>query len=124
MKAIFAFILIASFGAVRSFAGTDWWLVPTTDFLHLEEMNSYNMYTLGLRSDASATYQIKNTSGVNPCTCSQLNLTPPVGKENRWLGILMTAITTSQPLVVYGNCANGILDIDAKQSTGRLTMGN
>lgn len=103
----------------QAFGGTGWHKVSTSDFRRLEEINGSTKVILA-RPWGAAEVSIAQPDGSSPCSCGQLELTPPAGKESRWLAILLSALATGQTLYVYGNCQNGVMDVDGRNSTGRL----
>lgn len=116
-------LALAAATAVPALAGTDWWKIHTTDFYRVEQMNSSTLIAVGLKYPLTS-ITIYNLDNGNPCTCGQVNLTPPTGKESKWLNILLTAISTGRDVYVYGNCASSVVDADAVNSTGRIQLAD
>ena len=117
---LFVFLSMA---VTSAFAGTDWWRIHTQDFFRVEQMTLSTKIVVAPKWGI-VSLTIYNTDGVNPCTCSQIELTPPAGKESRWMNIVMTAVSTGKDLIIYGNCASAILDVDAVNSTGRIQLAD
>lgn len=122
-RLLFAFLAVA---ATSSFAGTDWWRIHTSDYYRVEQINSSTKIVLALKIGVNSVtiYNIDGSANGNPCSCAQIELTPPVGKESRWMNIVMTAVSTGRDLIIYGNCASTVLDVDAVNSTGRIQLAD
>ena len=102
-----------------------WFILHTTDFNHLEQINSSTLITLAVRYDAPSPYYIYRYDSPTSYRANQVNMTPPVGKEMQWLSILTTAISTGQDLMVSGDWDSvyQVVNADAVHGIGRLSLG-
>lgn len=109
-------------GAIsQSMAGNGWWTISTSDFYRLEPMSNPSLLTLNLAWYRPA-ITVNGPDGLGNCVVSQVNLTPPLGKENQWMSLLLSGIATGKRLSIYGNCADASIDVDGKNSNGRVAL--
>src|SRR4051812_28847949 len=101
-----------------------WYVIKTADFNHLEQMPASSLITLAVRTGAASPYYIQRADAAATSKCNQLNFTPPVGKENMWLTILLTAVSSGQDLTIAGDCdePSGTVNVDGRNG-GRLQLG-
>jgi hypothetical protein len=118
-------IVIALFIGAPISSFSYWYVIRTADFNRIEQSNTSTTITLAVRSAAAAPYYIQRADVSSTNKCNQINFTPPVGKENMWLSMLLTAVASGQDLTIAGDCdePSGQVNVDGRNG-GRLTLGN
>jgi archaellin len=103
--------ILMTFVSVFSQTNPGWYTVNLSSFKAID----YSSSEINIQAEDGSAKAINQGSSTFQAT--EIKITPPAGKENIWLSMILTAASTGSKIRVLGNYSGTVLTVT---STGKL----